>query len=199
MKIVITGHTQGIGKFLFDHYSKLGHEVTGISRSNGYDLTTDIQKAVEVAAGADLFINSACVDRCQLELADLLHDKVKQMIVFGSIAGDYDMIIKSSYSANKKELEKRCKDLSLLTGNQILHLKISMLEDAVSGDVLIKYQEVADAIDFWINNPRITALDFEFKLTPFTLEKIKEKFGASQQAIDYVLQNMCQEKQDHFQ
>jgi Zn-dependent peptidase ImmA (M78 family) len=50
---------------------------------------------------------------------------------------------------------------------------------------------VFDVINFWIVNSRLTNIDFEFKLTPYTLEKIKEKFGATQESIDFILSNMC--------
>ena len=68
-----------------------------------------------------------------------------------------------------------------------------MLEDAVSGDVLISYNEVLNVIDFWLANPRLTEIKFEFKLTPFTLENAKSKFGISQESLDRIVGNMCDE------
>lgn len=198
MKCIITGHTLGIGKEIYEHLKNQGHDVVGISRTSGYDLSKDIDKIIEVAKGCDLFVNNAHVGDCQLQLLNHLHDKVNKMIVMGSIAGDYHQIIQSEYSNNKLKLANRCKELSLLPTNNIVHIKISMLEDAVSGDVLISFKEVVDVIDFWIKNSRLTSIDFEFKLTPFTLEKIKEKFGATQEAIDYVLSNMCDENRQQF-
>ena len=36
-KIVITGHTSGIGKAIFDKFTEVScHEIIGMSRSNGY-------------------------------------------------------------------------------------------------------------------------------------------------------------------
>lgn len=198
MKCVVTGHSKGVGKYIFDYLVSCGHEVIGVSRESGFDLTTDIDRVVEIAAGCDLFVNNAYVGDCQLQLLNQLHDKVNKMIVMGSVASDYHQLIQSEYSNNKLKLANRCKELSLLPVNKIVHIKISMLEDAVSGDVLISFDEVVDVVDFWIKNSRLTSIDFEFKLTPFTLEKIKEKFGATQEAIDYVLSNMCDEKRQQF-
>jgi hypothetical protein len=198
MKIIITGHTSGLGKYLYNQFKNSGHEIEGISRSNGFDLLTDIDRVIEISNGCDLFINNTNASKCQIELLNRLHDKVDKMIIMGSIAGDYDQLINNDYSKNKKELSERCKQLSLLVGNKLLHLNISMLEDAVSSDNLITYKEVYDTIEFWIKNPRISNLNFEFKLTPFTLEKIKEKFNASQESIDFVLKSMCDEKRKHF-
>jgi hypothetical protein len=189
MKIVITGHTSGIGKFLFDKFVNQGNTVIGFSRSNGYTMPEDIDKIIDLSKNCDLFINNAGVG--QLELLEALHHHVGKMVVMGSIAGDYHQLISSSYSLNKKQLADRCKELSLQPGNQLVHLKISMLEDAVSSDNLISFQEVFDVINFWIISPRLTSIDFEFKLTPYTLEKIKEKFGATQESIDFILSNMC--------
>jgi hypothetical protein len=198
MKIIITGHTSGIGKYLYDHYSN-NHEVIGVSRSTGYDLSSDIDAVVNIASNCDLFINNCYVNTAQAELLDRLHSSVKQMIVFGSIAGTYHTLIQSDYSKNKMELSTRCKELSLIPGTNILHVNISMLEDAVSGDTLIKYKEVLDLLNFWISNPIFTNIDYQFKLTPYTITHVKEKFNASQEAIDQVIKNMCDINRDKFQ
>jgi hypothetical protein len=198
MKCFITGHTTGVGKEIYNRLLSQGHDVIGISRSSGYDLLTNLDDVIKLVEGCDLFINNAYVGDCQFRLLNSLYNKVGKMIVMGSIAGDYHDLIKSEYSANKLSLAQRCKEISLLPGNTVLHLKISMLEDAVSGDTLISFAEVSNIIDFWIQNPKMSSIDLEFKLTPFTLEKIKEKFGATQEAIDYVLSNMCSEKRQNF-
>jgi hypothetical protein len=197
MKIAITGHTKGLGKYLYNQFEK-NHEVIGISRSTGYDLETDVDKIADVIKDCDLFINNASYGKSQIELLDKLFDKIPKIVVMGSVAADYDQIIKNEYSRNKKELSERCKQLSLLQSINILFLNISMLEDAVSGDNLIKFEEVYNVIDFWLKNPKINYVNFEFKLTPFTLEKIKEKYNASQESIDFVINNMCDEKRKYF-
>lgn len=197
MKIIITGHTSGIGQRLFNHLKKT-HEVIGFSKSSGYDLSSDINEIVAAADGCDVFINNAGTGRYQNELLERLYNRVGKMIVMGSIAGDYHQLIQSDYSQNKMDLAARCKELSLQPGNQIVHMKISMLEDAVSSDKLIPFQEVIDFVDYWLEHPRLTNVDFEFKLTEFTLEMIKEKFNASQEAIDYVINNMCEDSRKRF-
>jgi hypothetical protein len=197
MKIIITGHTSGVGKALYDHFSK-GHEVIGISRATGYNLLTDVDKIVKLSQGCDLFINNTYANEVQLDLLEKLNDKVGMMIVMGSIAGQYHQLLQSEYSKNKLALAERCRALSTIPGNKILHLQISMLEDAVSSDNLISYQEVVDTVTYWISHPRITAINFEFKLTEFTLERIKETFGATQESIDYILNNMCNLNKQHF-
>jgi short-subunit dehydrogenase len=196
MKIIITGHTSGIGKFLYDEFLKHGHEVIGVSRSNGYTLPDNVDKIVELSVGCDLFINNT--SESQLELLEQLYTRVDKMIIMGSIAGDYHQLIQSQYSLTKQTLAQKCKELSLQPNTQLLHLKISMLEDAVSSDNLISFQELYNTIQFWLSVPRLTNIDFEFKLTPYTLEKLKEKFGATQAAIDYILTNMCNKSKQEF-
>jgi hypothetical protein len=113
------------------------------------------------------------------------------MIVFGSVAGDFHQQLQSEYSEHKRDLANRCFDLSLKPDVNILHLNVSMLEDAVTGDVLISYKEVTDTIDFWLSNPRIRSIAYEFKLTPFTLENAKDKFNISEEALNRIVRNMC--------
>lgn len=189
MKIIITGHTSGIGEYLYEKFFLQGHEVVGISRQTGYDLSVDIDRVVEIANGCDLFINNTSVG--QIELLEKLHDKVKKMVVMGSIAGDYHQLINNEYSFAKRQLQEKCKELSLRPHIHLLHLKISMLEDAVSSDNLISFKQVYDIIDFWIDDSVFTNVDFDFKLTAYTLEKIKEKYSASQETIDFIIKGLC--------
>lgn len=57
-KIVITGHTQGIGAYLAEN---IMHDVTGFSRSTGVDIGTEEGKETVLDAldYADVFINNA--------------------------------------------------------------------------------------------------------------------------------------------
>ena len=191
MKCVITGHTTGLGLAMFNHFKSTGWEVIGASRQTGFDLTTDFDRVVSLANSADLFINNANVDNYQLALLNAVDKNVKQ-IVLGSIAGEFHTQLQSNYSQHKFELAQRCKDLSLLPNTKILHIQISMLEDAVNGDVLIKYSDVIDVIDFWLANPRFTNISFEFKLTEFTLEKAKTAFNISLDNFNAIVSRMQQ-------
>jgi hypothetical protein len=57
MKIAITGHTDGIGKWIYDN-----NNVVGFSRSNGYDICSanDRKRIVDAVSDCDVFINNAC-------------------------------------------------------------------------------------------------------------------------------------------
>jgi hypothetical protein len=58
LKYALTGHTQGIGKGLFE---RLSPNVIGFSKSTGYDITRpdDRRRIVAESAECDVFINNA--------------------------------------------------------------------------------------------------------------------------------------------
>ena len=61
MKVAITGHTGEIGTPLAEAFEQAGHEVVGISRTLGFDLTTEIGqlKAAQAIKECDVFVNLA--------------------------------------------------------------------------------------------------------------------------------------------
>jgi nucleoside-diphosphate-sugar epimerase len=67
MKIAITGHSKGIGKALADVYESRGHEIVGLSRSNGYNIKS-IPKCADAIETCDMFINNAQAGFAQTEL-----------------------------------------------------------------------------------------------------------------------------------
>jgi hypothetical protein len=57
MEIAITGHTSGIGKYIFENY----RGISGFSRSNGYNIckSDDRKRILQNAENCDVFINNA--------------------------------------------------------------------------------------------------------------------------------------------
>ena len=113
MKINITGHSRGIGKALYDLYVADGHEVTGFSRSNGYDITDPAvcKQIVQESLDCDLFVNNAYAKFSQQEIMEdlysnwqALHDKTIVVINSRSRFGNARNAV---YSATKKELHKK--------------------------------------------------------------------------------------------
>ena len=45
MKCIITGHTAGVGKAMYEHFQAKGWEVIGMSRANGYDISIEQTRA----------------------------------------------------------------------------------------------------------------------------------------------------------
>ena len=176
-KIVITGHTSGIGKAIFDKFSERyrSHEIIGMSRSNGYDIEKDFDKVVEEAAGAEIFINNAYRDQQQLKLFNALKDKVDMMVVMGSVSRLYPELIPTDYVQDKQALAEACRLESINpNGIPVLHLDLGFLEGTtVSGDDPAEFlsdsttplEDVVDTIIFWAGKPTIRQVEFRWKLT----------------------------------
>jgi hypothetical protein len=185
MKCVITGHTSGIGKTLYEHYTALGWTVVGLSRSNGYNIKENFKKVVDAVQGCDLFINNAYRDQQQLELLIALKRSVKKIVVCGSVSRLYPDLIKTDYVEDKLDLSEYCRMMSLSddpTLATVLHLDLSFIEstpvdlsdpNSFTSDYFITYSQITSAIDFWLSNTSIRQIEFTWKLTPFVYEQLQ--------------------------
>ena len=62
-KIVITGHTSGIGKAIYDKFTEVScREIVGMSRSTGYDIEKDFDKIIESIEKGEtpFFVGATC-------------------------------------------------------------------------------------------------------------------------------------------
>lgn len=180
-KIVITGHTSGVGKTIYDALNADScREIVGLSRSNGYDIDADFDKVVEAATGAEIFINNAYRDSQQLRLVQALKDKVGMMVVMGSVSRFYPEIIPTQYVHDKQELAEACRLISMDPGGiPILHLDLSFIEgtiasnsDDFTSDFNITHQEILETIVFWTQHPNVRQVEFVWKLTPHVLSEL---------------------------
>ena len=84
MKYAITGHTQGIGKKIFE---RLDPNIIGFSRSTGYDINdVDIRRQIlKESEDCDVFINNATDNFAQtymfLDLVEAWRDKPEKTII----------------------------------------------------------------------------------------------------------------------
>jgi NADP-dependent 3-hydroxy acid dehydrogenase YdfG len=71
--VAITGHTSGIGKGLFDHFTKLGCRVKGFSLDNGFDISKkeNVEQIISLTSDCDLFFNNAYYHHQQAAIAKL--------------------------------------------------------------------------------------------------------------------------------
>lgn len=67
MKIAITGHKKGIGQAFADQLSKRGHQIVGISRSDGENIRRTAHTA-SLIEPCDMLINNAISMYAQTEL-----------------------------------------------------------------------------------------------------------------------------------
>jgi hypothetical protein len=195
MKCIITGHSSGLGKYLYEYFKDKGWDVVGMSRSNGYDISLDRTKIINQSLDADLFINNASSGNSQLELLKQLSTKIPNIITMGSASTDFLDIFCTQYTLDMKNLEEKCRMISMdpNIGN-ILLMKISFLDQSYSdvkpnridSDSNISYNKIAESIEFWLKHPEIRLIEYFVKLTPFTIEEIKRKTG-NKEAVDDVL------------
>tara|TARA_Y100000385_G_C12957305_1_gene578128 strand:- start:250 stop:849 length:600 start_codon:yes stop_codon:yes gene_type:complete len=182
-KIVITGHTSGIGKAIYDKFTEVScREIVGMSRSTGYDIEKDFDKVVEEAAGAEIFINNAYRDSQQLKLFHALKDKVDMMVVMGSVSRHYPELIPTDYVYDKQALAEACRLESINpNGIPVLHLDLSFIENttidktdptAFTSDYNTSLEDIVDTIIFWAGKPSIRQIEFRWKLT----EHVKKEF-----------------------
>ena len=170
MNIVITGHTSGLGKIIFDHLSK-NHSVVGLSRSNGYDIEKDCDKIIDVVSKSDLFINCANNKHFQKQLLLSAVNKVDNIIVIGTAMQMFDEFLCFNYLQEKRSLADCCRHLSLdpNISTNILLINISFLprtkNSLVQTDNFIEYSQVENLIDYWIQNKTISEVSFSWKMT----------------------------------
>lgn len=193
-KIVITGHTSGIGKAIYDKFKEIScHDIVGLSRSNGYDIDKDFDKVVEAAAGADLFINNAYRDSQQLKLFHALKDSVNMMVVMGSVSRLYPELIPTDYVHDKQKLAEACRLESINpNGIPVLHLDLSFLEGttvtgddptAFVSDYTTPLDDVVETIIFWAQKPSIRQVEFRWKLTEHVYRELK-RINTDHTAVD---------------
>jgi hypothetical protein len=121
MKYAITGHTQGIGKSLFD---KLTPNCIGFSKSTGYDITNkDCRRdIIKHSHDCDIFINNATDKMGQtlllIELFNAWKDTNKVIINVGSRIAEFSTAVDRydllQYQAEKlilKEMASRLQGL----------------------------------------------------------------------------------------
>lgn len=183
-KIIITGHTSGLGKAIYDKFTQEScREIIGMSRSNGYDIEKDFDKIVEESKGAELFINNAYRDKQQLKLFNALKDKVDMMVVMGSVSRHYPELVPTDYVQDKQQLAEACRLESIRpNGIPILHLDLSFIEGteinekdntAFTSDYNTPISDIVETIIFWAQKPTIRQIEFRWKLTPHVMQELK--------------------------
>lgn len=162
MKIIITGHTRGLGLQIYNHFINQGHDVIGLSRSNGFDLETSVDKIIDLVkdSGCDYFFNNAYCHDTQLVLLKKLAPYIKT-ITSGSMGSNEYWISKrdNPYYINKYHIELTHIEIKKNNPLPMLLLKMGYLESYPDKDP-ITYNEVLRAIDFWLTNPRVSMIEF---------------------------------------
>ena len=74
MKLLLTGHTSGLGLYLYN-LLKTDHEITGVSRTTGYDLTDrdTVLKVIDMSVDYDHVLNVCKVYPAQADILLGIH------------------------------------------------------------------------------------------------------------------------------
>ena len=161
MKIAITGHTQGIGKRLFE---RLSPNIIGFSKSTGYDITNffDRKRIINESANCDIFINNATENFGQtllfLELFEAWKNQNKTIINVGSRIAEIKILPKDKQDLLKYQAEK---------------LILKEMSNRVSGICTVKYKWFA-----YVGTEKILK-----KYPHFT----KKDYITEDQAVDIIL------------
>jgi len=160
MKMVITGHTRGLGKTLFERFSA-DNEVTGLSRKNGYDLNVDLSPFI--IDNFDVYINNAYSGYAQVDLLyRLFHrNKYRECVIIniGSVSADGNRDTVNEYAVHKAALEKACSQIQLIdTDCRVVHLKLGRMNTPMT-DHRSEYPRmdtnyVTDSIEWVMNQPK---------------------------------------------
>jgi hypothetical protein len=159
MKIGITGHSEFLGKGLFNLLKK-NHDVLGFSRSNGYDLE-NYKNILSEVTDMDIFINNTYHPTYQQiifeELFELwkYQDKTIFNILTSAIFNNGSL---EDYRENKLKLQKS--SLSLINSNldkkvRVVNLYPSTLEhNKRVGFNKLEFSEIYDVIEFQLSLPQ---------------------------------------------
>jgi hypothetical protein len=159
MRIGITGHSDFLGKGLFDLLGK-NHEVIGFSRSNGYDLK-NYEKILNDVVDLDVFINNTYHPSYQQKIFEELFDqwKYKDKTIFNILTsaifnnGSFD-----DYRESKLKLQQY--SLKMINSNldkkvRIINLYPNTLEhNKRVGFNKVNFSEIYDVIDFQLKLPQ---------------------------------------------
>jgi hypothetical protein len=143
---VITGHTQGIGKSIFNKFGGIG-----LSRAAGFNIVTD--SILPYITPDTIFINNAfdILDPyAQIRLLYESYEIAKHVICIGSNT-PYSGIYKTS----KDALSVACTDL-FYAGHNVTNLRLGKVDtpfqDSYHGSK-ISTQTVVNTIDYILNTP----------------------------------------------
>lgn len=153
IKFLITGHTQGIGKAIYQRFGGIG-----LSRSTGFDISKDdISPYLDEC---DVFINNAhCYDDIFAQTRLVYHAENKRQLVIGSLASDFSHVRTNSgkeYTTAKTALECACHQLFHKGSN------ITLIKPGYVNDENLSPSDIVDVIE-WILLQDFSIKEITFK------------------------------------
>jgi NAD(P)-dependent dehydrogenase (short-subunit alcohol dehydrogenase family) len=177
LKIAVTGHTSGIGKAIFDALI-VEYDVVGLSRKNGYDITTELgrSKIIDAAYDCDVFVNNAFdyanYTDAQVVLARKIFDvwdgEQKYILNISSRVNDFQQINNQPYADAKLSLDKFYEETSMSNKPCVLNFRPGATDTRVMQNSTVDKmapEHVAGVIKFVIDNLQ------NFRIRNITLHK----------------------------
>lgn len=143
MSLLITGHTSGIGKYIYEKFGGVG-----LSKSNGFDITiNDITPWID---SDTIFINNAFTLSAPLAQITMLHQTAtcaKKVICIGTNS-QYEGIYKDA----KDELQSVCSSYFRM-GKDVTYLALGKVDTPYTqlchpNDPVISKEEIISYIEF---------------------------------------------------
>ena len=177
-RVVVTGHTVGIGAGIAEYFERQGYQVQGFSRSQGHDIRDpEVRDAiVEACKDADIFVNNAYFnhDDSQLILAqrvrELWYGQLDRLMIVSGTRFTEEHVEPTNprwpYYEHKKRLDDYC--VGRFKGPSILVLRMGFVETprtawVPEGRAKMSVDQVVSVLD-WIMQNRttvsITAIGF---------------------------------------
>lgn len=164
MKILISGHTNGIGLAIYEHFTNLNHQMTGYSRANGKDLTDkSIQKKfIFESILSDVVILNANLGFENVglfyDICKALYKKTdKTIVVFGSQSTETTKTFVHPYQIEKIALEEAARQMQNLPDYPTIIIVRPGFVDTPSVEHVKNHRKippdnVAKLIEFLINS-----------------------------------------------
>lgn len=185
MRILITGHTYGLGKAIWDSLVN-EHELVGISRSTGYDLSNHntVLKVINMSIDFDHVLNVCKVDPAQTDILLGVHQfwderkKGGKIISIGGLTESFSWnmirmapVHQTSYIGAKHNLAKAHFDLATIHPYRaqpqsvlIRPLNIGSKDQERSSEPYLLESEVVEVVRF--------ALEKDYYLSTIDLRQI---------------------------
>lgn len=175
MKILLSGHTKGIGLAIYEHFTNLNYEVVGYSRTNSLDLLdryTQIKFIME-SVSSDIIILNANIGFKNVglfyDLCKALYKRTeKTIIVLGSHSTETTKLFVHPYQIEKIALEEAAR-------------QIQGLRD---------YPNIVILRPGYVDTPAAAKIKDQQKISPNSIAKLIESIITSNTNNDYKILNI---------
>ena len=167
MNVFVTGHTSGLGKAIYDTCITYDYHTEGLSRTNGFDLSKNIENFIQRDYW-DVFVNNAYYEWAQTDLLYKLFEKNKNrncmIINIGSVSADGNYDVVNRYAVHKAALDKACMQLQLIDSEcKIVQVKLGRMDTPLVAHKHARKMNTIDIAKMIINQIMLAPKDMLIK------------------------------------